>query len=382
MIPRKRYIESIEKAIKRSPVTCLLGPRQCGKTTLAHKLAEKKNYHYLDLESPADLARLENPQLFLESLKGLVIIDEIQQRPDIFPVLRVLSDRKCHPTKFFILGNASPSLIKQSSESLAGRIEFVELGGFDLEETGNQNMQKLWLRGGFPRSFLARTNNDSFAWRENFIRTFLQRDIPQLGISIPSSTLRRFWIMLAHYHDQIWNASELGRALGLTDKTVRHYLDILTETYMIRQVQPWYENIAKRQVKSPKIYLRDSGLFHSLMSIPDRKTLWAHPKIGSSWEGFMLEQIVRRIPSLEIYFWATHSGAEIDLVVMAKGKRYGIEFKWSEKPSLTRSIHVVKQDLSPEKIWVIYPGKYTYEIDKQVMVVSSHNLSEIVSTLV
>ena len=382
MIPRKRYIESLKNAVKRAPVTGLLGPRQCGKTTLAHMLAGRENCHYLDLESPSDLARLENPQLFLESLKGLVIIDEIQQRPDIFPVLRVLSDRKGRPVKFLILGSASPSLIKQASESLAGRIEFIELGGFDMEETGNRNMQKLWLRGGFPRSFLARSNNDSFAWRENFIRTFLQRDIPQLGITIPASALRRFWIMLAHYHGQIWNASELGRSLGLTDKTVRHYLDILTETYMVRQLQPWYENIAKRQVKSPKIYLRDSGLFHSLMSIPDRKTLWAHPKIGASWEGFMLEQTLRRIPSPDVYFWATHGGAEIDLVVMAKGKRYGIEFKWSERPALTKSIHTVKQDISPEKIWIISPVKHTYEIDKQVMVVSSDNLSEIASVLV
>jgi uncharacterized protein len=381
MIPRKRYLISLRKAIKRTPVTCLLGPRQCGKTTLAHMFVGAEDCHYLDMESPADLARLENPQLFLEPLKGLVIIDEIQQRPDIFPVLRVLSDRKNCPAKFLILGSASPSLIKQSSESLAGRIEFVELGGFNLEETGNRNMQKLWLRGGFPRSFLARTDDDSFAWRENFIRTFLQRDIPQLGISIPSSALRRFWTMLAHYHGQIWNASELGRALGLTDKTVRHYLDILTETYMVRQLQPWYENIGKRQVKSPKIYLHDSGLFHSLMSIPDSKTLWSHPKIGASWEGFMLEQILRNISSPEVYFWATHSGAEIDLVVMKGGKRYGIEFKWSEKPSLTKSIHTVKQDIAPEKIWVIYPGKHTYKIDRQVIVVSSDNISEIVSVL-
>ncbi len=374
-------MESLEKAIRRSPVTGLLGPRQCGKTTLAHMLAGKKKHHYLDLESPQDLARLENPQLFLESLKGLVIIDEIQQRPDIFPVLRVLSDRKGLPAKFLILGSASPFLIKRASESLAGRIEFVELGGFDMEETGNRDMQKLWLRGGFPRSFLARTNDDSLAWRENFIRTFLQRDIPQLGISIPYSALRRFWTMLAHYHGQIWNASELGRALGLTDKTVRHYLDILTETYMVRQLQPWYKNISKRQVKAQKIYLRDSGLFHSLMSIPDRKTLWAHPKIGASWEGFMLEQTLRRIAPLEVFFWATHGGAEIDLVVMAKGKRYGIEFKWSEKPILTKSMRAVKQDLSPEKIWVVYPGRHTYEIDKQVLAVSSNDLSEIVSVL-
>ena len=362
-------------------MTGLLGPRQCGKTTLAHILPGKKPVQYLDLESPADLAMLRNPQLFLESLKGLVVIDEIQHRPDLFPVLRVLSDRKGHPAKFLILGSASPDLIKHASESLAGRIEFIELGGFDMEETGSKNMEKLWLRGGFPKSFLARTNSDSIAWRENFIRTFLQRDIPQLGISIPAPALRRFWNMLAHYHGQIWNASELGRALGLTDKTVRHYLDILTETYMVRQLQPWYVNIAKRQVRSPKIYIRDSGIFHSLLSITDKKTLWSHPKIGASWEGFMLEQILRRIGKFDVYFWATYSGAEVDLILIAKGKKYGVEFKWNEQPYLTKSMQSAKHDLVLEKLWVVYPGKRAYKIDNQVIAVPSVDLSEILSVL-
>lgn len=381
MINRERYLNILKKAVARAPVTGLLGPRQCGKTTLAHILSGKISAHYLDLESPADLAMLRNPQLFLESLKGLVVIDEIQQRPDLFPVLRVLSDRKGHPAKFLILGSASPDLIKQASESLAGRIEFIELGGFDIEETGSRNMEKLWLRGGFPRAFLARTHSDSISWRENFIRTFLQRDIPQLGISIPAPALRRFWNMLAHYHGQIWNASELGRALGLTDKTVRHYLDILTETFMVRQLQPWYINIGKRQVRSPKIYMRDSGIFHSLVSITDKKTLWSHPKVGASWEGFMLEQILRRTGKTDVYFWATYSGAEVDLIIIAKGKKYGVEFKWNEQPYLTKSMQSAKHDLVLEKLWVVYPGKRTYKIDNQVIVVPSADLSEILSVL-
>ncbi|PIP16541.1 MAG: hypothetical protein COX46_01620 [bacterium (Candidatus Ratteibacteria) CG23_combo_of_CG06-09_8_20_14_all_48_7] len=381
MIIRHRYMRTLRQALKRAPVTALLGPRQCGKTTLAHALTKGTAVTYLDLELRSDLARLENPTLFLDSLKGLVVIDEIQQRPDLFPVLRVLADRASNPARFLILGSASPALIKQASESLAGRIEFVELSGFDLEEVKTEDMEKIWLRGGFPRSFLARSNVDSIVWRENFIRTFLQRDIPQLGISIPAPALRRFWTMLAHYHGQILNASELGRALGLTDKTVRHYLDILTETYMVRQLQPWYKNIAKRQVKSPKIYLRDSGIFHSLLVLPDKKALWSHPKIGASWEGFMLEQILRVTGATDAYFWATHSGAEMDLVLMAGGKRYGVEFKWNEAPSLTRSMQTAMYDLNLEQVWVVYPGKTSYKMHEKITALPFSNLETVVQTL-
>lgn len=381
MVIRNRYLQSLKRALKRVPVTALLGPRQCGKTTLAHMLSASRPVAYFDLESRADLARLENPELLLGSLKGLVVIDEAQEKPELFSVLRVLADRTPNPASFLILGSASPALIKKASESLAGRIEFVELGGFDLEEVKSENAEKLWLRGGFPRSFLAKSNADSFAWRENFIRTFLQRDIPQLGISIPPAALRRFWTMLAHYHGQIWNASELGRALGLTNKTVRHYLDLLTETYMVRQLQPWYENITKRQVKAPKIYLRDSGIFHSLLTLPDKKVLWAHPKIGASWEGFMLEQILRLSGTADAYFWSTYSGAEMDLILTAKGKRYGVEFKWNEAPTLTRSMHVAMHDLNLRQVWVIYPGQNTYKLHEKVTALPPKNLDIIFQTI-
>ncbi|MCL5674940.1 MAG: ATP-binding protein [Candidatus Omnitrophica bacterium] len=381
MIPRNRYLHLLQNALKRTPITVLLGPRQCGKTTLAHMLTNLQNITYLDLESHEDLSKLQNPTLYLESLRGLVVIDEIQQKPDLFPVLRVLADKKNKYTKFLILGSASPSLIKHASESLAGRIEFIELGGFDMEETGVENLEKLWLRGCFPRSFLAKNNKDSMDWRENFINTFLQRDIPQLGIFIPAPAMRRFWTMLAHYHGQIWNASELAQALGLSGKTVRNYLDILTQTYMVRQLQPWYENIHKRQVKSPKIYLRDSGIFHTLMSIPEKQILWSHPKIGASWEGFMLEQILKTFPSQNIYFWSSHSGAEIDLVIMSGGKRYGIEFKWNEAPTITRSMQISMHDLNLEKIWVIYPGKNIYPVHKKITVVSATKILQIIKDI-
>ena len=380
MIPRNRYIDLLKRAIGRSPATALLGPRQCGKTTLARILAKAFETHYLDLESPGDLARLQNPQLFLEPLKGLVVIDEVQLRPDLFPLLRVLADRENNPARFLLLGSASPSLLKHASDSLAGRLEFVDIAGFGLEEVGVESSGKLWLRGGFPRSFLAKTNEDSLAWRENFIRTFLQKDIPQLGISIPEPALRRFWTMLAHYHGQILNTSELGRALGISDKTVRRYLDILTQTFLVRQLQPWHENISKRQVKSPKIYLRDSGLFHSLMSIPDKKTLWGHPKIGASWEGFMLEQLLQKIPA-EAYFWAAHSGGEIDLVIISHGRKFGVEFKWSEKPSATRSLHSAKNELSLEKTWIVYPGKESFPLAEDIEVLPVSSLEKIPALL-
>ncbi len=376
MIKRKRYLELLEKATGRAPVTALLGPRQCGKTTLARRLTRQRRAHYLDLESSADLARLENPQMFLEPLEGLIVIDEIQLRPDLFPILRVLADREKTPARFLILGSASPSLVKHASESLAGRLEFVDIAGFNLEETGAENSERLWLRGGFPRSFLAKTCEDSLAWRENFIRTFLQRDIPQLGITIPEPALRRFWTMLSHYHGQILNSSELGRALGISDKTVRRYLDILTHTFMVRQLQPWYENISKRQVKSPKIYLRDSGLFHALMSIPDKKALWTHPKIGASWEGFMLEQLLQNMPG-EAYFWAAHSEGEIDLVIIARGKKHGVEFKWSEKPAAARSLRLAKDLLSIEKVWLVYPGKHSFPLDEGIEAVPPSEICKI-----
>ena len=370
MLSRHEYFKELDAAIHRVPVVSLLGPRQCGKTTLARLFGDKQGASYFDLESIPDQRRLQNPELLLGSLKGLVILDEIQIKPELFSVLRVLVDRPDNQANFLILGSASPHIIKSVSETLAGRTEFIELSGFSIEETGADSLQKLWLRGGFPLSFLAGSNRDSMAWRENFIRTFLERDIPQLGITIPATAMRRFWTMLAHYHGQTMNASEVGRSMGLSDKTIRSYLDILTGTFMVRQLQPWYENISKRQVKAPKIYFRDSGLLHSLLDIPDYHHLTGHPRLGASWEGFALEQILRIVKPIEPYFWATHGGAEIDLFYSKNGKRYGVEFKFNEAPRISRSMRIALEDLSLSHLYVVYPGKESYPVAKNISVIS------------
>jgi hypothetical protein len=330
--------------------------------------AKNKPSAYFDLESQLDLNRLQNPQLMLGSLRGLVIIDEVQAMPELFRVLRVLVDRPENKARFLILGSASPDLVKDVSETLAGRVEFVELSGFGLHEMGAKSSNVLWLRGGFPRSFLARTDDDSLAWREGFIQTFLARDIPQLGISIPPAAMRRFWTMLAHYHGQSWNASELGRSLDLSDKTVRSYLDILTGTFMVRQLQPWYENVGKRQVKAPKIYLRDSGILHALLNLPDFQTLHGYPRVGASWEGFAIEQILRIIKPPQAFFWATHSGAEIDLFFIFHGRRYGIECKFSEAPKITKSMNQALESLNLAHLWIIHPGEHPYPLSEQISV--------------
>ena len=368
MINRPYYLKRLSKATRRSPITALLGPRQCGKTTLAHLFSKEHQTTFFDLESFPDQRRLENPELVLGSLEGLVVLDEIQIMPKLFQVLRILVDRPENKVRFLILGSASPAIIKSASESLAGRVEFIELSGFDLSESGEQAWENLWLRGGFPRAYLAESEDHSLAWREGFIRTFLERDIPQLGINIPSITMRRFWTMLAHYHGQTWNASELGRSMGLSDKTVRSYLDILSGTFMVRQLQPWFENLGKRQVKSPKIYLRDSGLLHSLLDIPNHHTLLGHPKIGASWEGYVIEQILQTIRPTQAYFWATHSGAEVDLVFPHQGKNYGVEVKFSEAPKITASMRTAITDLGLEHLWVLHPGQHSYPVDERISV--------------
>jgi hypothetical protein len=366
MLSRPYYLNQLKTSIRRSPVTALLGPRQCGKTTLARQLAHEQEVAFFDLESLPDQRRLQNPEMVLGALSGLVILDEIQALPELFRVLRILVDRPENKAKFLILGSASPVIIKSVSETLAGRLEFVELSGFDLSETGAKKWEALWLRGGFPRSFLAETEGDSLSWREGFIRTFLERDIPQLGINIAPAALRRFWTMLAHYHGQTWNAAELSRSMGLSDKTVRSYLDILTGAFMVRQLQPWYENLGKRQVKTPKIYFRDTGLLHSLLDIPDKPTLFGHPKSGASWEGFALEQIIQIVHPAQVYFWGVHGNAELDLLFMHKGKRYGIEIKFSEAPSVTLSMRTAIEDLSLKQLWIVYPGKHAQDVDKQI----------------
>lgn len=366
MILRPAALERITAAFNVHPIAALLGPRQCGKTTLAKMIAEGEPSSYFDLENPVDLRRLSAPLRTLEELDGLVIIDEIQRRPDLFELLRVLVDRTKNRARFLILGSASPGLVRGVSESLAGRIGFVDLSGFDIVEVGAANRTRLWVRGGFPRSFLAEDEPSSISWRENFIRTFLERDIPQLGISIAAETLRRFWTMISHYHGQIWNAAHFARSLGTSENTARRYLDILAGSYMVRVLPPWFENIRKRQVKAPKIYIRDSGIMHTLLQISSLADLQGHPKLGSSWEGFCLENLISVLGTRNTYFWATHAGAELDLLVMEAGKRHGFEFKYADAPGITRSMHIAVTDLDLEHLWVVYPGREEYAIAEKI----------------
>jgi uncharacterized protein len=381
MIKRPAYLESLKTAVRRSPVTALLGPRQTGKTTLARMFAEGKMTTFFDLESLPDQRRLQNPELVLGNLEGLVVLDEIQLMPELFGTLRVVVDRPGQKARFIILGSASPEIIRKASETLAGRIEFVDLNGFDLAEVGETHWEPLWIRGGFPRSYLAANEADSLTWREGLIRTFLERDIPQLGIQIPATAMRRFWTMLAHYHAQTWNASELSRAMGVSDKTVRGYLDILTGAFMVRQLQPWYENISKRQVRAPKVYLRDSGLLHSLLNVQDRHSLLGHPKVGASWEGYVIEQVLQILRPSGAYYWAVHNSAELDLLLFYKGKRYGMEVKFSEAPEITRSMQTALHDLDLTHLWVVYPGADAYQVEKKISVLALQKIPELVHQL-
>jgi len=371
ILVRSAYLQAIRERFEDYPIVALPGPRQVGKTTLALLYAESlddQEVHHFDLESPADLARLSNPELALSPLKGLVILDEIQRMPELFPVLRVLADRREVPARFLILGSASLELVQGASESLAGRLSFVDVTGFTLKEVGAEHLRKRWWRGGFPRAYLAQNDRAVHQWYEDFSRTFLERDIPQLGIRIPAITLRRFWTMTAHYHGQIWNASELARSLGTSEPTTRRYLDILTGTYMLRQLPPWFENLKKRQVKAPKVYIRDSGVCHALLGLESMEALESHPKLGASWEGFALEQILAVTGGSNAYFWATHSGAELDLLLFHRGKRLGFEFKYSEKPSTTKSMQIAIEDLRLDQLYVVYPGKHLYPLTDSITV--------------
>ncbi|MFH1797959.1 MAG: ATP-binding protein [Candidatus Omnitrophota bacterium] len=370
MIERSYYKKYIEKALGRSRAVALLGPRQCGKTTLARQIVDIHSPNYFDLEDPSTLIGFEYPKTALEQLKGVVVIDEVQRRPDVFPVFRVLLDRVPLPAKFLILGSASPNLLKQSSESLAGRLELIEMEGFGLSEVGEKKQMCLWNRGGFPLSFLAKNDENSLVWRIDFIRTFLERDLREAqGLDVPVVTLHKFWIMLAHSHGKIWNASPFASSLGLTHPTVRKYLDILTGLFMVRQLQPWYANTKKRQVKSPKIYIRDTGLLHALIGINTEQELPRHPICGASWEGFVIEEIIRSVEPHDVYYWATHQGAEIDLIFFKGGRMYGVEVKRADAPTMTKSIETALECLDIERIAVIYPGKRRYSIHKQVAVV-------------
>lgn len=377
MIPRPALHDLLQKSLQHNPVVVLLGPRQCGKTTLAKSFAAQIRHEFFDLEDPRDLARLSAPLFALEDLHGLVIIDEAQIKPELFAVLRVLVDRPQNTAKFLLLGSASPHLIRGVSESLAGRAAFLEMSGFDIQEVGRENYKQLWSRGGFPRSFLADDEHISYQWRNDFIKTFLERDIPQLGITIPPERLRRFWTMIAHYHGQIFNAAEFARSLGVSENTIRRYLDLLSGAYVARQLQPWHENIKKRQIKSPKIYIRDSGLLHCLLSLETEAAIAAHPKFGASWEGFALEQVLSITNVRDAYFWAIHAGAELDLFVIKNGKRIGFEFKCSDAPEMTRSIHIALETLHLDRVYVIYPGRKTYKLQPKVKVLSIMDVDDV-----
>ena len=369
LIARPHLLGELRTALRRRPVVALIGPRQCGKTTTARLIVSADSSNYFDLEDPASLARLDQPMTALAGLRGTVVIDEIQRRPDLFPVLRVLADRRPTRARFLVLGSASPDLLRQSSESLAGRIETIAIGGFRLEELGESSLRKHWRRGGFPIAYLARTEADSFSWREQFVLTLLERDLPQLGVRIPAAALHRFWTMLAHYHGNIWNAAEPARSLGVSQPTVRQYLDLLTEIFMVRQLQPWHENLLKRQVKAPKVYVRDSGLLHQLLGIRTERDLLSHPKMGSSWEGYAIEEVLKVAEPDAAYFWATHSGAELDLLLFKSGRRYGVEIKREDAPRLTPSMRIALHDLKLDHLTVLYPGTRTYELTPRVTVV-------------
>ncbi len=374
MIQRKRNIRDVRSLLERNKVVAIVGARQVGKTTLSREIAKrwKGPVEFFDLENPAELARLSDPMLVLQDLQGLVIIDEIQRLPDLFPVLRVLADRRQPVTRFLLLGSASPELLKQSSESLAGRIAYYEMQGFSVDEVGVENLNRLWIRGSFPRAYLARSNKTSSEWRRNFIRTFLERDVRELGFSISSITLRRFWSMLTHYHGQTWNYSEFARSFGVSDYAIRSYLDILTSTFVVRTLPAFHENISKRQVKAPKVYMSDSGLLHTLLNLESLKDIEMHPKLGASWEGFGIEVVVRQaqVRRDECYFWATYAGAELDLLTIRGQQRWGFEFKRTVAPRITKSMHHAIADLSLSKLYVIHAGDKTFPLDNKVTAVA------------
>ncbi len=376
MIARTRVLDQIRAALARSCVVVLTGPRQAGKTTLAREFLSEDSPNYFDLEDPLSLARLEEPKTALEPLRDLVVIDEVQRRPDLFPVLRVLADRRKRTARFLILGSASGDLLRQSSESLAGRMERIEIGGFALLELGPRSAAQLWRRGGLPLAFLAGSEADSMNWRKQFVRTLLERDMPQWGVRVPAAALLRFWTMVAHYHGQTWNAAEPARALGVNPSTTRRYLDLLTDALMVRQLQPWYANLGKRQVKSPKVYVRDSGLLHQLLGLATEKALLSHPKVGASWEGFAIEQVLATQKHDEAFFWATHQGAEIDLILRRGDRLFGVECKRADAPRVTASIRIALEGLRLDRVAVIYPGAKRFPMADRVEAVPLAALAE------
>ena len=385
VVARARMTERLTHLLTRFPVVGLIGARQVGKTTLARQIAATSNgpVTVFDLEHPGDVARLAEPMLALEGLTGLVVIDEVQRRPDLFPALRVLADRPAVPCRFLVLGSASPALLRQSSESLAGRIAYLQVAGFLLDEVGTGHANALWLRGGFPRSFLAPSVAASFEWRQEFVRTFLERDLPQLGVTVGAPTLRRFWTMLAHNHGQVWRSAELARSFGVADTTVRRYLDLLTGALIVRQLQPWYENVGKRQVKRPKVYIGDSGLLHTLLNLRGQEDVESHPVLGASWEGYAIEQLIGHLRANpeECYFWATHSGAELDLLIVRGRRRRGFEMKRTVAPRVTRSMLSALQVLRLDSLDVIHAGQATFPLAERIRAVSMSGLLDEIEPL-
>ncbi|MFZ1692110.1 MAG: ATP-binding protein [Flavobacteriales bacterium] len=379
MMDRADLLGELARRLRGNPVVMLLGPRQCGKTTLARALAAQRTATYFDLESPSAAGAMSDPHTALADLRGLVIIDEAQRQPELFPVLRVLADRPRTPARFLLLGSASPELSRQGAESLAGRVAFMEMRGFTFSEVDAGRTNRLWLRGGFPRSFLARNDAESLERRLDFIQTFLERDLSQLGFGFSPKVMGRFWTMLAHYHGQIWNASEIAASMGVSYHTANGYLDALEQTFMIRRVLPWYENVGKRLVKSPKIYFRDSGLLHALQRTGTMHELMHHPKLGASWEGFVLEELVSRYRLRDVYYYNVHAGSELDLFFLHKGKRVGVEIKREDAPRMTKSMHVALADLKLDKLRVIYPGDRRYTIAPKVVCVPLAEIAEALS---
>jgi predicted AAA+ superfamily ATPase len=385
MIARESHVRQVTSLLERFPVVAILGARQVGKTTLATDIMAsiKAPSVRFDLENPADLARLAEPMLALEDLRGMIVLDEVQRRPEIFPALRVLADRRPVRARFLVLGSASPDLLKQTTETLAGRIAYYELPGFALREVGARHLNRLWVRGGFPRSFLSRSDAASMEWRREFVRTFIERDLPALGVNIAADTMRRFWTMLAHHHAQLWNASEIGRSFGVADTTVRGYLDRLTDALVVRQLKPWHENIGKRQVKAPKIYIRDSGLLHALLNLVSQRDIEGHPKLGASWEGYVISQIVQQlgVRSDEVHFWRTHTGAELDLLVVRGRLRIGFEVKRTAAPAITPSMRSAIKDLKLKSLTVVHAGTESFALAKNMQAVAAAAVTDEIAPL-
>jgi predicted AAA+ superfamily ATPase len=379
VIERERRLAEVLRRLATVPCVAILGARQVGKTTLAGMVSNAWDgpVHAFDLERAADIARLAEPELALEPLDGLIVLDEVQRAPELFPALRVFVDR--HPDRrVLVLGSAAPDMLRQSSETLAGRIAFCDLPPLTLDETGADAIDELWLRGGFPRSLLAPDDEASFRWRLDFVRTFVERDLPSLGSQVPSATTDRFWRMLAHAHGQVWNGARFASSFGVADTTVRRYLDLLTSALVVRQLRPWYENVGKRQVRSPKVYVGDSGLLHALLDLPDRVSVERHPALGASWEGFVINQIVASTGARDDqqYFWATHAGAELDLLLVRGGTKSGFEIKRTVAPQITRSMRSAQDTLGLDRLFVVHAGPATFPLGTDVEAIAARDLAD------